>query len=129
MLTLHPAKVKRWIPKPRQIGTCHILRCLSPFSKVDPHMSHFAVIFRLYRMRARCRLRTANHRAHRFRKKENENENRPCEPISRRVETAIPVLIATCVFTTAANALPIFAGKFTVHYEVHWGQAVLPAGD
>jgi len=38
-------------------------------------------------------------------------------------------LLATCVFTLAANAQPIFAGKFTWPYEVHWGQAVLPAGD
>jgi hypothetical protein len=39
------------------------------------------------------------------------------------------VLIATCVFTVAANAQPSFAGKFTLPYEVHWGQAVLPAGE
>lgn len=38
------------------------------------------------------------------------------------------VLIATCGFTVAANAQPSFAGKFTLPYEVHWGQAVLPAG-
>src|SRR5579872_6108094 len=39
------------------------------------------------------------------------------------------VLIASCVFTVAANAQPIYVGKFTLPYEVHWGQAVLPAGD
>ena len=39
------------------------------------------------------------------------------------------VLIATFVFTAAANAQPSFAGKFTLPYEVRWGQAVLPAGD
>jgi hypothetical protein len=39
------------------------------------------------------------------------------------------VLIATSVFTAAANAQPSFAGKFTLPYEVHWGLAVLPAGD
>jgi hypothetical protein len=39
------------------------------------------------------------------------------------------VLITTCGFTVAANAQPSFAGKFTLPYEVHWGQAVLPAGE
>ncbi len=39
------------------------------------------------------------------------------------------VVIATCVFTASANAYPSFAGKFTLPYEVRWGQAVLPAGD
>ena len=39
------------------------------------------------------------------------------------------VVIATFVFTAAANAQPSFAGKFTLPYEVRWGQAVLPAGD
>jgi hypothetical protein len=39
------------------------------------------------------------------------------------------VLIATFVFTAAASAEPTFAGKFRLPYEVHWGQAVLPAGD
>ena len=38
------------------------------------------------------------------------------------------VLIATCAFTFAANAQPTFAGKFTLPYEVHWGQAVLAPG-
>jgi hypothetical protein len=38
------------------------------------------------------------------------------------------VLIGTCVFAVAANAQPSFAGKFTLPYEVHWGQAVLAAG-
>lgn len=38
------------------------------------------------------------------------------------------VLIGTCVFAMAANAQPTFAGKFTLPYEVHWGQAVLAAG-
>ena len=45
------------------------------------------------------------------------------------LKLAIGVLIATCVFTTAATAQPSFAGKFTLPYEVRWGQAVLPAGD
>lgn len=39
------------------------------------------------------------------------------------------VVLATFVFTAAANAQPSFAGKFTLPYEVRWGQAVLPAGD
>jgi hypothetical protein len=39
------------------------------------------------------------------------------------------VVIATFVLTAAANAQPSFAGKFTLPYEVRWGQAVLPAGD
>ena len=39
------------------------------------------------------------------------------------------VLIATCVFTAAANAQPTFQGKFTLPYEVHWNHAVLPAGE
>lgn len=38
------------------------------------------------------------------------------------------VVIATFVFTAAANAQPSFTGKFTLPYEVHWGQALLPAG-
>jgi hypothetical protein len=45
------------------------------------------------------------------------------------LKLAIGVLIATCVFTTAATAQPSFAGRFTLPYEVRWGQAVLPAGD
>jgi hypothetical protein len=39
------------------------------------------------------------------------------------------VLIATCVFTAAANAQPSFEGKFSLPYEVHWNHAVLPAGE
>lgn len=39
------------------------------------------------------------------------------------------VLIATCAFAAAANAVPTFAGKFTLPYDVRWGQTVLPAGD
>lgn len=38
------------------------------------------------------------------------------------------VLIATSVFTLTANAHSSFAGKFTLPFEVHWGRAVLPAG-
>lgn len=39
------------------------------------------------------------------------------------------VLIATCAFTAAANAQPSFVGKFTLPYEVRWGQAMLPPGE
>lgn len=38
------------------------------------------------------------------------------------------VVVATCAFTAAAYAQPSFLGKFTLPYEVHWSQAVLPAG-
>ena len=41
----------------------------------------------------------------------------------------VGILIATCAFAAAASAQPSFAGKFTLPYEVHWGQAVLPAGN
>jgi hypothetical protein len=39
------------------------------------------------------------------------------------------ILIASCVFSAAANAAPTFVGKFTLPHEVRWGQAVLPPGD
>jgi hypothetical protein len=39
------------------------------------------------------------------------------------------VVLATCVFTVAANAQPSFEGRFTLPYEVHWNRAVLPAGE
>jgi hypothetical protein len=45
------------------------------------------------------------------------------------VKFLLGVLIATCVFTVAANAHPGFAGKFTLPYEVHFGRTVLPAGE
>jgi hypothetical protein len=45
------------------------------------------------------------------------------------VRLLLGVVIATFVFTAAANAQPSFAGKFTLPYEVRWGKAVLPAGD
>jgi hypothetical protein len=37
-------------------------------------------------------------------------------------------LLATCLLAGPANAQAI-QGKFTLPYETHWGQAVLPAGD
>jgi hypothetical protein len=39
------------------------------------------------------------------------------------------ILCAISTFAAAAYAQPSFAGKFTLPYEVHWGQSVLPAGD
>ena len=50
-------------------------------------------------------------------------------PYLTSMKLVLGVLIATCVFTGVANAQPSFAGKFTLPYEVRWGQAVLPAGD
>jgi hypothetical protein len=38
-------------------------------------------------------------------------------------------LVATCLFAGAANAGPLFKGKVTLPSEVHWGKAVLPAGE
>ena len=45
------------------------------------------------------------------------------------VKLILSVLIATCVFTSAANAQPSFEGQFTLPYEVHWNHTVLPAGE
>jgi hypothetical protein len=39
------------------------------------------------------------------------------------------VTLAVCFLAGAANAAPTFSGKFTFPYEVHWGRAVLPAGN
>jgi phosphoheptose isomerase len=39
------------------------------------------------------------------------------------------LVIAAGIFTGTANAQPTFAGKFTLPYEVHWGRAILPAGN
>ena len=38
-------------------------------------------------------------------------------------------LLAAIVLGGAATAYPTFSGKFTLPYEVHWGHALLPAGD
>jgi hypothetical protein len=38
-------------------------------------------------------------------------------------------LLATCFAAGSARAQSAFDGKFTLPYEAHWGQAVLPAGD
>ena len=48
---------------------------------------------------------------------------------STTVKLILGILIASCVFTSAANAQPIFVGKVTLPYEVHWNHAVLPAGE
>ncbi len=45
------------------------------------------------------------------------------------VKLILGILIASCAFTSAANAQPIFVGKVTLPYEVHWNHAVLPAGE
>jgi hypothetical protein len=39
------------------------------------------------------------------------------------------VLLAACLLAAAANADSLYKGKFTLTNEVHWGKAVLPAGD
>lgn len=52
--------------------------------------------------------------------------------IGRTAKTMLfaTVLLATCLSASTANAAqPAFRGKFTLPYEAHWGQAVLPAGD
>ena len=41
----------------------------------------------------------------------------------------LSVLVVTCALAGAVYAQPTFVGKFTLPYEVHWGQAVLPAGE
>jgi hypothetical protein len=56
-----------------------------------------------------------------------QNKRSPTETATLRLILA--VVIAVGVFTTAANAQPSFAGNFTLPYEVHWGQAILPAGE
>ena len=45
------------------------------------------------------------------------------------LQLCVGVVVMTCLLAAAANAQPSFAGKFTLPYEVHWGQAVLPPGD
>jgi hypothetical protein len=48
---------------------------------------------------------------------------------SATVKLILGVLIASCAFASAANAQPIFVGKVTLPYEVHWNHTVLPAGE
>ena len=44
------------------------------------------------------------------------------------VKLLAAVVLATSVFVATVNAQPSFQGRFTLPYEVHWGNAVLPAG-
>jgi hypothetical protein len=39
------------------------------------------------------------------------------------------ILLSACFLATAAQADPLFMGTFKLTNEVHWGKAVLPAGD
>ncbi|MBZ5696144.1 MAG: hypothetical protein LAN36_12390 [Acidobacteriia bacterium] len=39
------------------------------------------------------------------------------------------VFLTACLFTATVNADPLFKGKFSLTSEVHWGKAVLPAGE
>ena len=41
----------------------------------------------------------------------------------------VTAMLACCALAGTAKADPTYTGKFTLPYEVHWGQAVLPAGD
>lgn len=44
--------------------------------------------------------------------------------------TMLLVVIATLISVAGANAqTSVFSGKFTLPYQVRWGQAMLPAGD
>ena len=38
-------------------------------------------------------------------------------------------LVVSFLWTSVASAAPVYRGKFTLPYEVRWGQTVLPAGD
>jgi hypothetical protein len=38
-------------------------------------------------------------------------------------------LLVCFLWAGVANAAPLYRGRFTLPYEVRWGQAVLPAGD
>jgi hypothetical protein len=46
-----------------------------------------------------------------------------------RVTLFAAALLTTCLFAGSVNAQAGIQGKFTLPYEVHWGQAVLPAGE
>ncbi len=45
------------------------------------------------------------------------------------VKLLVAVLAAACLFAAAANAQPMYSGKFTLPSEVRWGKATLPAGE
>jgi hypothetical protein len=38
-------------------------------------------------------------------------------------------LMVSLLWAAVANAAPLYRGRFTLPYEVRWGQVVLPAGD
>jgi hypothetical protein len=38
-------------------------------------------------------------------------------------------LLSSFLWAGVANAAPLYRGRFTLPYEVRWGQAALPAGD
>ena len=38
-------------------------------------------------------------------------------------------LLVSFLWASVANAAPRYRGRFSLPYEVHWGQAVLPAGE
>jgi hypothetical protein len=46
-----------------------------------------------------------------------------------RVTLFATVLLAICLFVRPANAQERFQGRFTLPFEAHWGQVVLPPGD
>lgn len=48
---------------------------------------------------------------------------------STRLMLLVAVLMAIPAFTISANAEPVYVGKFTLPYEVHWHRALLPAGE
>jgi hypothetical protein len=45
------------------------------------------------------------------------------------VKLFVALVLATSVFAAAVNAETRFRGRFTLANEVHWGKAVLPAGE
>ena len=45
------------------------------------------------------------------------------------VKLFVALVLATCVFAAAVSAQPRFEGRFTLPYEIHWGQTVLAAGE
>jgi hypothetical protein len=38
-------------------------------------------------------------------------------------------LLVSFLWAGVANAAPLYRGRFSLPYEVRWGQAVLPAGE
>jgi hypothetical protein len=48
---------------------------------------------------------------------------------STRLMLLVAVLVAIPASATVANAEPVYVGKFTLPYEVHWHRALLPAGE